>query len=569
MFSTLPNSAQEFMHWPWSQIEPYYQELLDRPLDAQTGTQWLSDWTRLIDLLSEKHARLSVATTLNTTDKAAETRYNEFLDGIHQASQTMNQKLKEKLLASGLTPEGFAIQLRKMHSEAALFRTENLPLLSEETKLGAEYNRIVGAQTVTWEGEELTVQQLRKVLHSPNRQERERAWKLAAARWQQDRPALNQVWIKMMNLRRKLAANASLPDYRAYRWQQLLRLDYTPENCQEFQQAIEQVAVPAASRLYEAYRQSLGVASVRPWDLDLDRIPMHSPALPPYGDTATLEEKAEAIFSRLDAQLGAYFHTMRQEKLLDLENRKGKAPGAYCTSYPAARRPYIFMNAVGLHDDIRTILHESGHAFHGFERFKLPYAQQRLSGMEFNEVASMAMELLAAPFVAVRQGGFYEDTSYRRFRIAHLEQVLTFWPYMAVVDAFQHWVYTHHDQACNPDNCDAAWMDLWQRFMPGVDWSGLEAETMTGWHRKQHIFRSPFYYVEYGLAQLGAVQIWRNALQDPARALVQYRYALSLGGTADLTGLYQAAGVKFAFDPTTLGEAVRLIEDTIAALGEK
>jgi oligoendopeptidase F len=224
------------------------------------------------------------------------------------------------------------------------------------------------------------------------------------------------------------------------------------------------------------------------------------------------------------------------------------------------------MNGVGLASDVRTILHESGHAFHNFERLRLPYFQQRIPGLEFAEVASMAMELLASPYLDVQPDGFYPLDAARRFRIAHLEHILAFWPYMAVVDAFQHWVYTHHDQATDPASCDAQWMALWRRYLPGVDWSDLDEQAMTGWQRKQHIHRYPLYYIEYGVAQLGAVQVWRSALSDPDRALSQYRQALRLGGTASLPELYQAAGARFAFDAGTLGEAVALVEQTIEEL---
>jgi oligoendopeptidase F len=272
------------------------------------------------------------------------------------------------------------------------------------------------------------------------------------------------------------------------------------------------------------------------------------------------------VLGRVDEELGEYFATMRREGLLDLDNRKGKAPGGYCTSFPAVQRPFIFMNAVGLAGDVRTLLHEAGHAFHVFESRPLPYHQQRSVPMEFAEVASMAMELLAAPYLHRGDGGFYDEADYARARVEHLEGILAFWPYMAVVDGFQHWAYANPEAGVDPAACDAAWDGLWARFMGAIDWSGLDAERVTGWHRKQHIFRAPFYYVEYGMAQLGAVQVWRNALADQAGALAAYRRALALGGTATLPELFAAAGARFAFDTATVQEAVDLIEQTIADL---
>ncbi len=344
----------------------------------------------------------------------------------------------------------------------------------------------------------------------------------------------------------------------------MTRLDYTPEDALQFHQAILAVAVPAATRIYTRYRQKLGVAELRPWDLNQDLYPVQNPALPAYGDVAALQNGVQDIFNQLDPHLGQYFALMRSEGLLSLENRKGKAPGAFCTGFPVLKSPFIFMNASGSSADVITLLHESGHAFHNFERLKLPYTQQRAPGLEFAEVASMAMELLAAPYLV--SSGLYAEDTVRRFRSEHLERILLFWPYMAVVDAFQHWAYLHPQQAPDPANCDARWMDLWSEYMPGVVWRGLEDEAMTGWQRKQHIFRSPFYYLEYGLAQLGAVMVWRNALVDPTRALDDYRQALQLGGTRSLPELYQKAGARLAFDAQTLEQAVNAVENALAEL---
>jgi oligoendopeptidase F len=479
--------------------------------------------------------------------------------------EAAEQKLKQKLLASNLEPAGFEIPLRNMRAEAALFRETNLPRLVENRKLSSEYDKIVGAQTVQWEGREFTLQQMRPIAQNPDRVVRERAWRLASDRWLADRSTLNELWAKTVPLRKQIALNAGCTDFRAYRWRELLRFDYTPADCETFHAAIEAVAVPAANRIYARAKQQLGVDRLRPWDCDFDRDPLNYPALTPFENVADLMEKTEKIFQHVDPQLGEYFAIMRREGLLDLDNRKGKAPGGFCTEFPIAQRPFIFMNSVGMRDDVRTMLHESGHAFHVFETNHLPYIQQLQVTMEFAEVASMSMELLAAPYLPEKFGGFYSAPEAARDRVEHLERIILFWPYMAVVDAFQQWAHTHLDGA-DPAECDAKWAELQQRFMPGVDWSGLEVEMMTGWHRKQHIHRAPFYYVEYGLAQLGAVQVWRNALKDQAASLAKYRKALALGGTKSLPELYRAAGAKFAFDAGTMREAVELIETTIERL---
>jgi oligoendopeptidase F len=563
MLTTLPAAINDFMTLSWEQIAVFYQELNDRALDAASLESWLADWTHLDDRISETFTRLYLAMARDTMDEAAEKRFNEYLESVYPAAQTADQALKNKLLASGLEPPGFDIPLRNIQGEVELYKEENLPLLVEERKLSAEFDKISGAQTVIWEGDELTVEQLKPIYQDVDRAARERAWRMEMDRRLEDRETLNKLWGRFLNLRGQLAANAGLPDYRAYRWQEMQRFDYTPEDSLKFHEAIEHVVVPAAARVYARHRDLLGLQTLRPWDVDVD--PLGRPPLQPYKKASELESKAASIFRQLDPQLAGYFDTMRRESLLDLDNRKGKAPGGFCTDLAVEKRPYIFMNAVGVQNDVRTILHEAGHAFHVFETEHLPYHQQVQVGMEMAEVASMAMELLTSPYLAV-EGSFYNEAQAARARIEQLEEVLLFWPYMAVVDAFQHWAYTHPEAALMPANCDEAWSGLWDRFMVGIDFSGYEAEKATGWHRKLHIFQYPLYYIEYGLARLGAVQIWRNSLLDPQGALMSYRQALRLGGTASLPELYEAAGAKLAFDEFTLGEAVALIEETIAEL---
>ncbi len=561
---TLPTDPQIFLTWGWNELEPFAQDLLRREITAETVEEWLSDWSRLSEVVDEMYTRLYLATAQDTTDETAKARFHRFLEEVFPHVEETDQRLKQKLLASGLEPEGMTIPLRNMRADAALFREANLPLLTQEQKLGQRYDAIIGAQTVTWEGEERTIAQMRPVLQDHDRARRERAWQRMVERQLQDREALNDLWVEMLDLRLTLARNADFPDYRAYRWQQFHRFDYTPEDAQAFHRAIEEVVVPAAAQVYAKRRQRLGVDRLRPWDLEVD--PFGLPPLRPFTTIEELQTKTSAIFHQVDPALGRYYDLMRTQGLLDLDNRKGKAPGGFCTSLAVSKQPFIFMNAVGIHDDVQTMLHESGHAFHVFETAALPYYPQRGAPMEFAEVASMAMELLAAPYLAETFGGFYSPADAARARLSHLERSLLFWPYMAVVDAFQHWVYEHPNEARHPQACDQTWMALWQRFMVGVDWEGFEDVVATGWHRKLHIFQVPFYYVEYGLAQLGAVQVWANALRDQASAVAAYRKALALGNTVSLPQLYAAAGARFAFDAATLQQAVDLMLSVMETL---
>jgi oligoendopeptidase F len=554
-------SPADYARLTWDELAPLAGELAERPLTAATLDAWLMDWSDFSRLVAELSQRRYVAFTVNTEDELAEQQYNAYIELIYPAAQEAEQRLKEKLLASGFEPHGLEVPLRNLRLEAELFRQENLPLLSEEQKLNNEYDQIIGSQTVQWKGQELTIAQVYPIYQSPERDTRQQAWTLAMQRQLADRPRLVEIWQRLLTLRQKIARNAGKGDYREYRWQQMLRVDYTPQDCLDFHAAIEASAVPAATRLNEIRRQRLGLERLRPWDLDVDLY--GDQPLRPYQTTDALIEKTAAIFHRVDPQLGAYFDQMRAENLLDLDNRKGKAPGGYCTNFDVARKPFIFMNAVGIHDDVQTLLHEGGHAFHVYETAALPYYSQIQYPLEFAEVASTSMELLSARYLTAREGGFYTPQQAARARIEHLTSLIRFWPYMAVVDGFQHWAYTHADQAMDPSACDEAWLGLWRRFMPDVDWSGYEDSLVTGWQRKLHIFQVPFYYVEYGLSQMGALQVWQNALRDQAAAVASYRKALALGYTVPLPELYRAAGARLAFDAATLGGVIALAENTI------
>ena len=574
MLKNLPSSPEALIAWTWPEIETYYQELASLSLTAANAETWLADWSGIGERIEELYARLSVATSVNTADIQADERMNQFLDSIFPKVMEAEEKLKEKLLASRIEPKGFEIPLRNMRAEADLFREANLALLAEQQKLAIQYDKIYGAQTVNWEGEEITLTRLAKNFQQPDREQREKAWKLKAARQLADVQAINELWAKFMDVRARVAQNNDMPSYREYAWQQKLRFDYTPEDCKSFASAIEQVVVPAATRIYEKRKKNLGLDKLRPWDLvdgwfSRPSPPTGAPTLKPFASIDELKQGVSTIFHKLDPVLGSYFDTMLAEGLTDLENRKNKAPGAYCSSFTSIRKPFIFVNAVGIHDDVMTTMHESGHAFHVFETAGIPYLQQLAVPMEFAEVASMGMELLASPYLTRQNGGFYSDSDAARARIEHLEGMILFWPFMAVVDSFQQWVYENPARGADPAACNIQWGQLWDRFLPGVDWSGLEEVKLTGWHRKLHIHQIPFYYVEYGLAQLGAVQIFGNALKDQAEAVAAYRKALALGGMVTLPQLFTAAGAKFAFDSAILKTAVGLMEQVIGELEEK
>lgn len=558
----LPENFNAARDLSWPTYAPAFDALLDTDLNGENVNAWLAEWTKIENQISDLLSRIYVAMTANTADEVATSAYSTFYKQIFPEQQRASQALKEKLLASGVTPANFEIPLRNMRCEAAIFRAENVELKAKESEKSTEYGEIVGAQTVRWEGEEITLTKLEMNQLNSDREVRERAWRLGMDRRLEDRSKLNALWAELLDLRVPQAKNAGFETYTQLRWQEMQRFDYTEADCESFRDAIEKSVVPAAKRIIERRRARLGLDSVRPWDLGC---PEHGQQpLKPFSQVADLEQKASAIFRQVDPVLGGYYDAMLAEDLLDLGNRKNKAPGGYCTAFPVSRRPFIYMNAVGKHGDVQTLLHEGGHAFHVFESAVLPYHQQHEVNTEFAEVASMSMELLAGPYLDESYGGYYSAEDAKRARKEHLEKLVLFWPYMAVVDGFQHWVYADPQRARDSAQCDRAWSELWDRFMGFEDWSGLQAEKETGWHRKLHIFEIPFYYVEYGLAQLGAVQVWRNSLEDAPKAIANYRSALALGGTVTLPQLFSAAGARFAFDVDTVQSAVDLIESKLA-----
>lgn len=552
----------------WDEFQARYELLRERPLDNDNLHDWLGEWSQLNQLVEEVGAITYIETTLDTTDKTKEETFLNFVDNIEPNFRLADQALKERILA--MISDGRAIEpdlivpFRKIQNQADLFRPDNVPLMTELAKLGKEYDKITGGLKADWDGEEKNLSQLDSLLRDRDRTVRERAWRTIMGLWQSQRQALNELYGRMLELRNQLAANAGLPDYRAFSFRAMDRFDYTPEDSLRFHEAIETIVVPAAKRLYERRRQKLGLAELRPWDLDVD--PADAPPLLPYQGQNELIQGSLNIFNQVDPGLARQFAIMAEENLLDLDTRAGKALGGYCSSLVTRQRPFIFMNGDGKHDDVQTMLHEAGHAFHAFACFKLPFIWQMDVPLEFCEVASMGMELLAAPYLTTDYGGFYTTAEAARARVEHLGGILTFLPYMAVVDAFQHWVYTHPELAKDPTNCDSAWDELWARFMAGVDWTGFEEERKSGWHRKLHIFHIPFYYIEYGMAQIGALQVWRNALSDQAATLNSYKTALELGGTKTLPQLYAAAGAEFRFNEPMLAELVGLIEQTIDQL---
>lgn len=561
MFDNFTKDYQEASQWTWEQWQPYFDQLQAADLTADNIEQWLQELDLLSKMLWEIYNRLHVGTYINTNDEATAAAFQRHLEQISPHVEKAFAALNIQLVESGVAPDSIRVPLRNVETMIRLFNEDNLQLGAQENALSQAYNKIIGAQTVEWEGETIPLTRLNPVLTEPDRDRRKAAWLLQQERRKQDRDAHDALWRQFMDLRKQQATNAGFEDYRAYRWAVLNRHDYTPDDALTFVDAVLQVVVPMRERLHERRRAQLGYDTLRPWDLAVD--PLDRAPLRPYRDIDDFIDKTEAIFHQVDPELGANFTTMKTGQLLDLENRAGKANTGMCSYFPFSERPFIFMNAVNVEGDVITLLHETGHAFHDFAFNDLDYRMQTWVPTEFGEVAAIAMELLAGPYLTHAHGGYFSKADAARFRANHLLEFTRRWLW-AVNVAFQHWVYTNHEAASDPANCDAKWLELWTQYHRGVDWRGYEDFILDYWRASPLIFQSPFYMIEYGLAQVGALQIYANALQDQATALNRYREALALGGTVTLPELYEAAGAKLAFDAETLKDVVDLVESQIA-----
>ena len=549
----------------WAQLSPIFDLLEARATKCGSTAdleRWALDWGELSAAIDEESSRLYIAMTCHTDSAEAKKAYLDFVEHVEPQLKPRQFKLSEMFLAhpfrAQLPRQRYEVFDRDTKLHVELFRPENVPLETEETKLGQQYQEITGALTVTFHGEEKTLPQMAKQLEQPDRTLRQEVWELVANRRLQEAEKFEDIFDQMVKLREKIAANASFKNYLDYAFRARGRFDYTPADCREFHAAVETGIMPVVRELQESRRQKLGLDSLRPWDMEVD--PSNRAPLQPFADVGQLVSRTQNIFNRLDPSLASGFQKMQDLRLLDLDNRKGKAPGGYQCSLNESRLPFIFMNAVGIQRDVETMLHEAGHAFHALATRPEPIYSYRHAPIEFCEVASMSMELLGNDHLEE----FYSTPEANRARRTHLEGIVKFFPWMATVDAFQHWIYTHPGHS--RDERGAAWLDLMNRFGGLVDWSGHEKARANLWHKQLHIFLHPFYYVEYGIAQLGALQVWANSRQDKARALRSYQDALALGGSRPLPELFTAAGCRLEFSAKTIRPLMELVKHDLAKL---
>ena len=558
----LPTSPAELADASWTEIAAFYDALAVEGPTRETARAWLRSWSLLEEIVNEASSQSLIAYTANTADTAAETRYLRFVTEIQPNVEARQTGLAELLLATGIDDADIATLLREFRTTVSIFRDANTERFAQIEEQSAAYQKLAGGLSVGIDGKTLTIPQLQPLMESEDRAARERAFRAGAEAYLSRRDDMAELFDRMYGLRQDVAREAGFPDFQAFSFEAKHRYDYTADDVARFHDAVADVVTPAAARVHAYRRERLGVDVLRPWDLAVD--PDGLAPLRPFRDAAEFVASSSRVFTTLDRELGSRFADMARDALLDLESRPNKAPGGYCTTLHHRKQPFVFMNAVGVSDDVTTLVHEAGHCFHAYLASHQELIWQRGTGSEAAELASMSMELLAAPLFAVPVG-YYTPDQARRAQAAHLEDVLLALPHIASVDAFQRWIYTSgsgHDR----DARDQAWLALRTRFETGIDWTGLERERTARWYRQLHIFELPFYYIEYGIAQLGALQVWKRSLTDPDGALAGYKNALRLGGTRPLPELYAAAGARLIFDADGMRELVGLVEDRLETL---
>ncbi|XAL97987.1 M3 family oligoendopeptidase [Phycisphaeraceae bacterium D3-23] len=557
----------------WDSVEPLFASLLSRTLStAEEAEAWLKDYSELMCVVSEYGSRANIDKACDTESGDVDKAFLHWVEAIEPKLKPIRDALERKLLDSGfadeLPRERFAVMVRNWRTGVELFRADNVVLQTKLTKLASDYDKNMGALTVAFRGETYNLPQLAKFQEDADRATREECWRLDAEQRLGVREDNDRIFNEQLALRDQMAVNADLPSYIEWTWADKGRHDYTPQDCADFCDAIAAVCVPMERALNAKRRQQMGVDSLRPWDANADAL--GRPPLNPFpaDDAKPLVQGCHAIFASIDTRLAEDFGQLKPGRNLDLVARKGKRGGGFQASLPERREPFIFMNTAGRQIDIRVLLHEAGHAFH---YQWASHAQDNLfiqrPPMEFAEVASMSMEL----FGLNKLGRFYpgDDDASRRAQLSMLEGIVRFFPWMAVIDRFQHWLYAHPTHT--PDERTAAWRSITDTYGTrhggvGTDWAGLDAELDSYWQRQIHLYHYPFYYVEYGIAQLGALQLWQQYRSDPGQALANYRKALALGGTRTLPELFEAADIRFDFSQSTLAPLMQDVAQAIEAL---
>ena len=549
---------KDFTVTDWATLEPYFKLLVDREItDKVSLEKWLLDMSEIEAVVNEDACWRQIKMTCDNENKTLEDAFNFFCMEIQPQVQPYSDALNKKLLASPflkeLDAEVYHTYLRTTQNNVELFREANIPIQAEIAVLQQQFGQITGAMMVTVNGEDYTLQQAAKFLENGDRNLREEVYFKMQQRKLEDKQKLDVLFDKLIALRNSEATNAGFDNYRDYRFKELGRFDYTKEDCYKFHDAVKQHVMPLVNEIYKKKKEKLGLETLRPWDLDAE--PAGTKPLRPFENSEELLNKSVECFTKLRPFFGECLQRMKEMQHLDLESRKGKSPGGYNCPLAESGAPFIFMNAAGQMHDVTTMVHEGGHAIHSFLAHPLPLNGFKEYPMEIAEVASMAMELFSMDHWET----FFDNADdLARAKEHQLERVITIFPWIAIIDKFQHWIYEHATHT--HEERTAAWVATLAEFTDDViDYSGLETFRDNAWQRQLHLFEVPFYYIEYGIAQLGAIGMWMQYKKDAQKALDNYAYALSLGGTKTLPDLYKSAGLEFDFSP----EKIKVLMDFV------
>lgn len=532
----------------WDSLKPFFKELAGRKILSVTDLQrWLKDASELEAVISEDACWRQIKMTCDTENKDLEKAFTFFMMEIQPKVQPYADRLNRKLVESPFTKEldqaVFFTYLRNVKKSIDLFREENIPLQAELSVEAQKFGMIAGKMTVEVNGQEYTLQQAAKFLEDPDRNLREEVYRKISERRLQDKNELNDLFTGLIRKRHQVALNAGFENYRDFRFKELGRFDYTKNDCYQFHEAVKLHVIPLVNQIYEIKKKKLGLDTLRPWDIEAE--PSGIQPLRPFKTGEELIEKTIRCFHELRPFFGNCLQKMKSLGHLDLESRKGKAPGGYNCPLAESGAPFIFMNAAGQLDDVTTMVHEGGHAIHSFLSHDLELTGFKEYPTEIAEVASMSMELFSMDHWKVF---FDNEEELNRAKEQQLERVITIFPWIATIDKFQHWIY-EHPQHSNEERI-VSWLQIINEFSsPVIDFSGLDEYRLYSWQRQLHLYEVPFYYIEYGIAQLGAIGLWQQYKQDADRAINNYITALDLGGTRTLPELFRAAGLEFNFSP--------------------
>ena len=549
----------------WENLEPLFNDLQQRPINSVDDLEnWLKNRSELEAVLEEDFAWRYIRMTCDTTNEQLLADFQYFATEIEPKIAPISNELNKKFINSEYTAQldkdKYFVFIRSVKKALELFREENVPLLTQLQVTQQRYQAITGAMSVTLDGKEYTLEQASVFLKDTDRSVRQKAWEAITARRLQDKDQLDELFNELLKLRHQVALNAGFENFRDYMFQSLGRFDYTPHDCYKFHAAIEREIVPALAKQAKKRKDALGVDALRPWDLDVDI--SGKPALKPFQNGQDLIDKSIACFEGLNPYIGERLKIMKANNLFDVESRKGKAPGGY--NYPLAETgaPFIFMNSANTFRDLTTMVHEGGHAVHTFISSDLELNDFKHLPSEVAELASMSMELISMDKWDVF---FDNEEDLKRAKRDQLKDVLKTLPWVAVVDQFQHWIYT------NPNHTTQERKDAWKAiFEPFgnnfAEWHGYEEALENVWQKQLHIFEVPFYYIEYAIAQLGAIAVWKNYKENPEQGLENYLAALKLGYTKTIKEIYKTAGIRFDFSTEYVHELAKFVNKELENL---